>query len=270
MAKETFKAKAWEDLDFTDDFIFGKVMHNPEICAELLERLLKIKVDHIEYPELQKSIQPYYTTRGVRLDVYVKDSDRVFDIEMQTYKEEAIGKRMRYYQSMVDLDCLMKGERFTELKESYIIFICTEDPLGYGLPVYTFREKCDEDPTVSLNDKSAKVVYNASAYTKTDDKATYNFLQYVCKRKADDDFTERLKALVGTVKTNEIFRQEYMSMNLHDFDKMREGMRLASLENAKAFLAKSISPQIISECTKLPLEEVLRLAKEISPSVMPH
>ena len=259
--------KAFEDLDFTDDFIFGKVMHYPEICAELLERLLKIKVSRIEYPELQKAIQPYYTTHGVRLDVYVKDSDRVFDIEIQTYKEEAIGKRMRYYQSMVDLDCLMKGERFTELKESYIIFICTEDPLSAGLPVYTFRETCTENPSVRLNDNSAKVVYNASCYEKEKDEAIFNFLQFLCKRKVTDGFTERLTKLVAAVKENEIFRQEYMSMNLHDFDKMREGARLNALENARNLLNMKLgTPAQIAQATNLSLEQVLALQNQTAAS----
>ena len=64
-------------------YIFEKVLQNAEICQELLERLLKIKIEHIEYPEIEKTISPYYETKGVRLDVYVKDSDKVFDIELQ-------------------------------------------------------------------------------------------------------------------------------------------------------------------------------------------
>ena len=77
--------KKIEDLAFTDDYMFGAVMHDPDICKKVLERVLKIKIDHLEYPELQKSIKPYYESKGVRLDVYVKDSDQVFDIEVQAF-----------------------------------------------------------------------------------------------------------------------------------------------------------------------------------------
>lgn len=263
--------KPFEELDFTDDFIFGKVMHNPEICAELLERLLKIKVGRIEYPELQKSIQPYYTTKGVRLDVYVKDSDRVFDIEMQSYKEEAIRKRMRYYQSMVDLDCLMKGADYSELKESFILFICTEDPLKRNLPVYTFREKCEENSDVPLNDNCTKEVYNASCYEKAEDKLVRSFLKYVSKRESDDGFTDRLAELVATVKENETYRQEYMSMNLHDRDKIREGMRegarMNALENAKNLLKmKILNTTQIAQATNLSIEQVMELQKQAAPA----
>ena len=54
---------------------------------------------------------------------------------------EDIGKRTRYYQSMIDIDSLLKGAVYSELKESYVIFICTSDPFESGLPVYTFERK---------------------------------------------------------------------------------------------------------------------------------
>ena len=50
------KVKPIEELTFTDDFMFGRIMQNPEICKGLLERLLEIKIDKIEYPILQKTI----------------------------------------------------------------------------------------------------------------------------------------------------------------------------------------------------------------------
>ena len=40
--------KPVEQLEFTDDYMFGYVMRNPEICKELLERLLKIKIERLE------------------------------------------------------------------------------------------------------------------------------------------------------------------------------------------------------------------------------
>ena len=48
---------------------------------------LKNQIEKLEYPELQKSISTYYESKGVRLDVYVKDSDKVFDIEIQNGKK---------------------------------------------------------------------------------------------------------------------------------------------------------------------------------------
>lgn len=64
----------WESLDISNDFLFGKVMQNPDLCKELLQRILPdLNIERIEYPELQKSIKEGAESRGIRLDVYIKD-----------------------------------------------------------------------------------------------------------------------------------------------------------------------------------------------------
>ena len=60
--------------------MFQAVLRDPEISAELVELLLGIKVKRVEYPELEKVIEPFYTTKGVRLDVYLKDEDKAIDV----------------------------------------------------------------------------------------------------------------------------------------------------------------------------------------------
>ena len=133
--------KKFEDLTFADHYMFEKVLQNAEICQELLERLLKIKIDHLEYPEIEKTISPYYETKGVRLDVYVKDSDKVFDIELQNALDDDLTLRTRFYQSMIDIDNLLKGEHYYELPTSFVIFICKYDHFKLNLPIYTFQNR---------------------------------------------------------------------------------------------------------------------------------
>lgn len=131
-------------------------MHDPEACSKIVEHLLHVQVDHIDYPELEKTIAPYYTSKGIRMDVYIKDSSRIIDIEMQASSMDALGKRTRYYQSMIDIDSLMKGDDYSMLKESYILFICKYNPFKHeegeflGLPCYTFRTVCSENSEVNL------------------------------------------------------------------------------------------------------------------------
>ena len=122
----------WEEIGLSNDFIFGKVMSDPELCKELLERILPgIEIDHIEYPELQKPIKEDVDARSVRLDVYVKDGkNTVYDIEMQTVNTRELPKRSRYYQGMIDLQLIDTGQPYKKLNQSYIIFICLEDIFG--------------------------------------------------------------------------------------------------------------------------------------------
>ena len=273
--------KPFEELTFSDDFMFGKVMQDPEICAGVIERLLHIKVDHLEYPELQKVISPYYTSRGIRLDVYVKDSDRVFDIEMQATPQDALEKRMRYYQSMLDIDDLIRGSSYDELKESYVIFICKSSPFKEDTPdrnhpVYKFETMCRDYPDLIFNDSAYKLIYNASAYETEKDPELRAFLNFVCKNNADDNFIRKITSLIEKIKQNEINKTEYMSMNIHEYDKFRagkkegiaegmaEGIKQGTLagahqkavEAARNLKKNGISIEMISKCLGLSVEEI--------------
>ena len=49
--KHLTPAEKWERATLADNFIFCKVMtENPDLCKELLEMLLTIKIDRIEQP----------------------------------------------------------------------------------------------------------------------------------------------------------------------------------------------------------------------------
>ena len=104
------------------------------------------------------------------MDVYLKDSGKIMDVEMQSYPQADLPLRTRYYQSMIDADNLLKGQGDEDLKASYIVFICTDDPFHdergkkYGLPCYTLTTKCHEAQELNFNDKIKKVIYNASGW----------------------------------------------------------------------------------------------------------
>ena len=272
--------KKIEDLTFIDDGMFQAVMHEPGISEEVVERLLHVRVDKIVYPELEKPIKPFYTTKGVRLDVYLKDDNRIIDVELQTYKQDAIGKRTRYYQSMIDIDSLMKGQDYSELLDSYVLFICNYDPFekekneGFGLPCYTFRNTCTENSEVSLGDKSIKVIYNATAYEAVEDKKVRDFLHFVMTNDPEgNDFCKKLSDTVERLKENDEFRSDYAAMNLHDRDIIRRtqkeaiaiGQQQKAIEAAINLLKMRLgTPEQIAQAQGLPLEKVLELQKEIT------
>ena len=195
--------KKWEDLTITDDFMFCKVMQDEEICRKLLEILLHIKIGKLKFQVPQKNIQITGESRGIRLDVYAADSDRVFDIELQT----------RYYQGVMDIDELARGSNFQALKESYIIFICTFDPFGGELPIYTVRQTFDENQKLIFDDKTHKIYYNAKAFGKiADDVEIKAFLEYLCKNNVTSEFTASLDSAVNMNKGNQHWRKEYMTL----------------------------------------------------------
>ena len=270
--------KPIDELFFTDDYMFGAVMRNPEICKSILETLLNIQIEKLEYPELQKSISTYYESKGVRLDVYVKDSDKVFDIEVQNDSAISLPKRMRYYQSMVDMDSLLKGQDYSELKESFIIFICQYDPFTEGLPCYTFKNLCIQDKNLELNDETTKIIFNSTAYDKEKNVDIRKFLKYIRTKVPTSNLTDKINTLVEKQKENNKFRNDYLSMNLHDRDITRkafaegealgiekgisQGAEQKAIETAKNFLKLGLSIEKVAEGTGLTLEKVQELANK--------
>ena len=102
--------ETWENLTLSNNFIFCKVMEsNPDLCKHLIEILLHIKIDHLEATTAEKSMQESISSKGVRFDVYTKDDNRIFDVEIQTLNKKNLPQRARYYQSIIDVNSLNLG-----------------------------------------------------------------------------------------------------------------------------------------------------------------
>ena len=127
---------------------------------------------------------------------------------------------------------------------------------------------------MNLNDKSLKVIYNASAYDEAKDERISAFLRFIhTNEPGKDDFSNRLSALVEKIKDNEKFRRDYAAMNLHDRDLTRaakregiaegilQGAAEKAIETAKNAINLGLTSEQIVKITALPLEKVLELQK---------
>lgn len=289
---ELTPAEKWERLTFADNFIFCKVMEdNPEICKELLELLLNIKIDRLEVPVAERIMKTDFESRGIRFDVYVKDGNgRSFDIEIQTTHSTILAKRARYYQGLMDVDNLQSGADFNSLKESYVIFLCLGDAFGKGLPIYTFRYIADEDKSLCMNDGTVNIFFNAKKYDKMESENLKSFFKYLCGKDSSSDFTDRLSALVERIKLNAQWRHRFMTWE----QEMKYQARILAedmaqdmakdmatnmakdlakdlaqniaeeknIETAQKFLEMGISPEQVSKGTDIPLEKVLELQRK--------
>ena len=56
------------------------------------------------------------------------------------------------------MEQLSKGKSYSSLKESWIVFFCTFDPFGQGLPVYTVRQTYEEAHEAKYDDGTHKVL----------------------------------------------------------------------------------------------------------------
>lgn len=269
-------AEKWERLTFADNFIFCKVMEtNPDVCREMLELLLDIKIERIEIPSAEHTIKTGYGSKGIRLDVYVRDgSGRCFDIEVQTSveKELALAKRTRYYQGLMDVDSVFSGTKYKDLNETYVIFLCLGDAFSSGLPVYTFENVCKENPEIKMNDGTHKIFFNARKYDTMKSKELKSFFRYLCGKAPTSDFSEKISGIVRRIKMNARWRHEFMTWqeevelqaDLAAKKAYQEGFDDAAIETAQKMLEENISAEIVAKCTSLPIEKVLEMQKEAS------
>lgn len=270
MEKNLTPEEKWERATIANNFIFYKVMHNnPEICKELLEILLEMKLDRIEMRQ-EEEVEIDYGKKGIRMDVYAYGVDKAFNIELQTSDTGELPERARYYQGVLDVDQLNKGVEYSELRTSYVIFICIPDIFKKGLGKYSFENICKENSEVVLNDRAYKYFFIAKNYDKILNEDQKDFLRLVLSNECSSGFSHKISKMVEAAKHNTQWRKQFMEFERQMAYSFREG-KAEGLVEGKAeakeevvveMLKKDISPELIAECVKLPLEKVLELQEK--------
>ena len=254
---EMGKEIKWEEIGISNDFLFGRVMQNPKLCKKLLETILEIEIERIEYPEGQKAINLEKDAKSVRMDIFLRDEKKsVYDIEMQACTSAELPKRSRYYTAMLDLDMLDKGVSYKKLKHSFVIFICTFDAFDKERYCYTFENMCQEEEGLRLDDVTTKIFLNALG-TKGDVSPELKaFLGYVAGHKSDDEFVKELDAEVTKVRTSKEWRREYMTLLMRDRENVEKGIEQGKMQVVLTMLQEGFDKEVISKATGFSVAEI--------------
>lgn len=145
-------------------------------------------------------------------------------------------------------------------KHTYVIFICTYDYFGYGLPKYTLNLHIDEKLDAHIDEKRTTIILNPTAKDSGEFKALFD---YLLKKMASDELTNDLKEAVEEVKKDEEAINDYMTLQ-EIIDKEKDiSYKQAQLENSKenalAMLKDNMPEDLVSKYSGLSLEEVEKL-----------
>ena len=274
----------WDAITIKNNFLFQETLRNKSLCKQLLERVLHIQVKTIRYMETEKTMKAQLSSKNTRLDVYVEDKDgNVADIEMQTTDTKSVINyderdemtiirelplRTRYYQNIIGTNMLRKGMHYRELKKAYVIFICTFDPFGDGLPIYHFTYRCKENDKLQMGDLTENIFLNVKAADKTDDEELAAFLRYVDGQKPDSSFTKKLDEEATRIKNNEDWRLKAMTLDMEIQDMKKriakrereKGKQESKIEIAKKLLDDGMDVSKVAKLTNLSVKEVTALA----------
>ena len=174
------KRKKLQELTIKDNFMFGAVMVDEELCREFLELALEFKIARVTVSK-EKSIVYHPEYKGVRLDMVADDENRThYNVEMQVLRKKHLGKRSRYYHSQIDMELLLAGLEYGQLPDSYVIFVCDFDPFYKKRYRYTFDTVCKEDDTVCLEDGNHTVFLSTCGENEKEvPGGLVKFLKYV-------------------------------------------------------------------------------------------
>ena len=254
-----------------DDTFFNVCFDNNVEGMQLLLRILLDRDDlMVKRVITQKSADNLYG-RGVRFDVLAKDSiGRLYDCEVQRSSEGAIAQRARYNSSMMDARELPKSAQFSNLPETWVIFITENDIYRKGCPLYHVERMILETQT-SFHD-GAHILY-VNGENRADTKLGRLMQDFFCTRSEEmnykelarrvDYFKAEAEGVNAMCELMENFMKKFGEKKLAEgrAEGHREGRLEAARMTATALirLGKLTSAQI-AEATQLPLNEVERLA----------
>ena len=292
MLTEAELQKQWESLTFTDDFIFSRVMHDENICRQVVELILGVRIGKIVYLSAQDEHKTDPDSMRIIMDVFLRDENRIITVEMQTGRKKELPKRSRYYQSVADVSTTPAGAKYRNLPDNILIFICTFDPFDRTFPRYTFQYTCNEDPTLKLQDGSLRIFLNATATELSDlDQQLQAFYHYLQKGVVESELARTISESITTLKNNSLERRHYMTwaVKMADarYDGYDEGYKKGisvglerglttgreegisiglergayqnKLETARSLLLDGFSAEMISKYTSLPIEAIQQL-----------
>lgn len=254
--------REYEQLHITNRFMFNKVMSDKKLCSKVLQCLTGKEISEIKSIVTENCIEITEDSRGVRYDVYVEDADdRVFDAEMQNFKNNGeMPLRSRYYQSMIDLVMMSSGQRFTKLKESYVIFICNFDPFGIGERCYEFSNRSGDTGEVALGDKRSIIIYNIAGKPNKLHPEANEFLDYAKDGTITGSLADILDGAVKDARHNKEWRAEYMMHMAYYWDVIDEGREIGIEEGEAKLLVEHVNRYMNN--TGASLEDTLKLLGE--------
>ena len=200
--------------------------------------------------------------KSVRLDIYANDSEgKQYNIEVQQDDSGAVPERARLNSSLFDTRLTTSGSKYTEMPETYIIFITSNDVLDGGLPIYTIERTVQETGKL-FNDK-AHIVYVNGSYRGNDEVGwlmhDFNCVNYhemhnakIAARvryfkeepKGVADMCKTMQVIVDRERDDaEVTRSKKIAWNMwkngeHDLDKIAETTLLSAEQVREAITQK--------------------------------
>ena len=117
------KQKIISSLTLMDDLFMKVVLQDIQCTEFILKTIMDVPTLKLKRQSLQKNLSNLHG-HSLILDCLCEDGDNnIYNIEIQNNLSGAEPKRARYHAGLMDMHYLKKGNHFSQLPKSYVIFI---------------------------------------------------------------------------------------------------------------------------------------------------
>lgn len=204
------KKKIIAALTLMDD-LFMQVVLEEQACTEyILQTILDNSSLRLKEQRLQKRLANLHG-RALVLDcLCTDDRGTLYNIEVQNASVGAIPKRARYHAALLDTHSLKKGQNFSKLPESYVIFITDKDVLGEGEQLYQIERVIIKSGTL-FKDGSHILYFNTA---RQEDNALGKLARDFKEANPKEIQSEVLSHRIASLKEAKLDREGEKKMNV--------------------------------------------------------
>ena len=266
--------------------VFGKE-ENKDILKKLLEEILQVEIERIEYLNLERNVDNVKVKRK-HLDLYLETNIGKIQVEVNTTNSKYVKPRNMSYLCDIYSHHTLIGQEYDQ--DTLIIQI----NINYGeqdekyIREYRLRDESGKEYIKNFiiyeinMEKYMKLWYNKnekelekSKYIvmlnlekeeleklSKKDKVVIKYMKEIERVNENPKFREYMSAEEDNKKIENSLKREWMEEGLKEG--IKEGSYKRNIEIAKTMLEKGMNNELISEVTGLSIEEIKKLNTNIT------
>ena len=266
--------------------VFGKE-ENKDILKKLLEEILQVEIERIEYLNLERNVDNVKVKRK-HLDLYLETNIGKIQVEVNTTNSKYVKPRNMSYLCDIYSHHTLVGQEYDQ--DTLIIQI----NINYGqqdekyIREYRLRDESGKEYIKNFiiyeinMEKYMKLWYNKnekelekSKYIvmlnlekeeleklSKKDKVVIKYMKEIERVNENPKFREYMSAEEDNKKIENSLKREWMEEGLKEG--IKEGSYKRNIEIAKTMLEKGMNNELISEVTGLSIEEIKKLNTNIT------
>ena len=131
-----------------------------------------------------------------------------------------------------------RRQKYFNLKQSVVIFICTFDPFADDRSIYTFETTYKENKGLMLADKRRTYFVNVNGNREGISEDTTKLLDYFKTGQPTDHYTKDIQKQVQIIRNDDDWRENYMTIEMKMDQRYEQGKNEGEQNRDRELIAK--------------------------------